>query len=267
MTNKGARTDRRTFDARVQVAVFCAALVAISFVGAGLHKSDRRGPALVRDSTSLQPSTSFAAARYPEYGSLRQIVSASTLVVRAEALRLVRSYKVLPPKVPARKLPKKKARGLGVIETDISFDVKRRIFGKGNAKHLRVVHLGGQIAGQRLVAEGEPLSVPGQSYVLFLRNRRDGRYSIVGGPQGRYVIVKDKLALVSRDYSTGPVPMLLRGLSVSAFERTFGDLLRSRRILPHTSARLTRQEKLKQHSLRRKPKASAGKPPPRPPGK
>jgi hypothetical protein len=250
---------------RVELLVFCGSLVAASFLGTRLLESDKAGPAQVGD--SAQPLIYVGAARYPEYASLRQIVTASTLVVRAEALRAARSYQVFPANVPLRKLPKKKAAAFGVIETDISFEVQKKIFGKANPKHLRVVQLGGQTGRQRLIVEGEPLSVPGLSYVLFLRKRSDGRYSIVGGPQGRYQVVNGKLTLVSRDYSTAPVPTVLRGLPVTTFERTFGALLRSRRIVPHTSALLTKQEKLRQHTVRGKPKTSAGKPPPRPPGK
>lgn len=250
----------------IGMVVLLCALVPGVVVAAGLRNAnaDRRLSA-AGEPVSSPVMTLVGAARYPEYGSLREIVHASTLVVRARALTGAHAYRIVPQHLRSH-VPKKKAGTFGLIETEIPFQVQERIFGKATGPRIGVVHLGGQIGKQRLIIEGEPLSEAGSSYVLFLRTRGGDHYSIVGGPQGRYLISHGKLALVSKDYSEAPVPTILGGLRVSDFERGFGALLRSQRVVPHTSSRLTRQETLKKVQVRNKPKARPGQPPPTPPG-
>jgi len=151
-----------------------------------------------------------------------------------------------------------------VIKTDVVFRVASKLYGKGRPRQVRVVHLGGQTQGQRLIIEGEPVSSVGRSYILFLRAGSDGRYSILGGGQGRYRIINGRLQLVSQDVAEAPVPKALRGLRATTFERQFDTLLRSRNFDAPTSDRLTSQDDLKSTPAVDKPAPPPGRPPPHP---
>jgi len=201
------------------------------------------------------------AARYIEYPTIRELVRASSTVVRARAVRRLSSY-ADPVDVPAgAPAEKATAAAIGVIRTDIVFRVLQRYTGARAARQIRVVHLGGTVRGQRLVVEGEPLSAAGRQYILFLRRGSDGRFRIVGGGQGRYPVVAGRLQLISSDVAEAPVPKALRGMRLSRFRRLFGRTPLSPNFDAPTAQRLTGTEPLNQPPPT-KPEAPQGPPPP-----
>ena len=155
-------------------------------------------------SSKLATASVTASAVYPDYPNLRRLTNASTTVVRATAQLVHPSYREVPKGIPMGLLARK-ASAAGIIKTDVDFRVDHVIWGKA-PNTLRVIHLGGNAAGQKLIVEGEPISKVGGSYVLFLRKQPDQKYGIVGGAQGRYAIRGGRLRLVSADVANAPGP-------------------------------------------------------------
>lgn len=63
---------------------------------------------------------------------------------------------------------------------------------KGEPRRAVLVRqLGGKIGALNVSAAGMPRFKPGDSVILFLRNRRDGTFDVVGLSQGKYDIVND----------------------------------------------------------------------------
>ena len=48
--------------------------------------------------------------------------------------------------------------------------------------------------------EDDPLFQPGDSYLLFLREWGPGEYNVIGGPQGRFKIVNEKIYSINYLY-------------------------------------------------------------------
>jgi len=74
------------------------------------------------------------------------------------------------------------------IYTDTNFEVGQTVKGEvGGVITMR--QLGGQVGDVAQVVAGSPVFVPGESYVLFLDPRPDGKYRVVGFSQGCYPVV------------------------------------------------------------------------------
>jgi hypothetical protein len=54
----------------------------------------------------------------------------------------------------------------------------------------RPTYPGGPKLSRTLMLEHDPLMAPGQQHLMFLSRTSDGRYYVVGGPQGRFSIDK-----------------------------------------------------------------------------
>lgn len=64
----------------------------------------------------------------------------------------------------------------------------------GISEHIDVQELGGRLrSGAFTYPEDKPPLQPGQEVVLFLQANPDGRYSVIGGIQGRFGVVAGKL--------------------------------------------------------------------------
>jgi hypothetical protein len=74
------------------------------------------------------------------------------------------------------------------IYTDTSFEVKQTVKGEVGGV-ITVRQLGGQVEDVAQVVAGSPVFVTGESYVLFLDPRPDGKYRVVGFSQGCYPVV------------------------------------------------------------------------------
>jgi hypothetical protein len=245
---------------------FAAALLAallLLAIGVWLARNTNGGdytPAPEGPAPALAPSgaTEVASAIYRSYANVRELDDHSSVVLRGTALRRLPAY---ADRGSATSSAVGKSREI-LLNTVVVFRVDNVVRGNPDieGKRIEVVHPGGRRRGRRLVIEGEPISRPGKTYVLFLR-KKGGRYVIVGGPQGRYVVKGGRLRLISRDFSTAPVPKKLRGLRLSTFERTYPDLLRAR-FGNDPDAQPLPEEPLAPTPTTSKPSAPAGPPPP-----
>lgn len=52
-----------------------------------------------------------------------------------------------------------------------------------------------------------PLFHPGDHYLLFLREEEPGKFHVIGGPQGRFKIVKDKIYSMDYIYPGNNIPI------------------------------------------------------------
>jgi hypothetical protein len=74
--------------------------------------------------------------------------------------------------------------------TDFIFSVEQVLKGHENVREV-VIHQTGAVGKDEI--RDDPLLEPGDSYVLFMHEYETGRYFILGGPQGRFQIIGDKV--------------------------------------------------------------------------
>jgi hypothetical protein len=166
---------------------------------------------------------------YPLYHRLADLVDESTLVVRGSVEALQPSYRVIPEGVPLDQLPDHKRQNLGYLLTDAVVRVQKVLIGAAHLANtpITVTHLGGIQGNDQYIMEGEPVSGRGRSYLFFLQQTEDGRYVIVGGAQGRYVVRNGMLTAVSKEAKRLPLVKQLDGLDVASFEQDFDRLIRA----------------------------------------
>jgi hypothetical protein len=171
--------------------------------------------------------THHTQAFYPVYESLGEIVNDSMLVVRGTADKMQPSRRVIPDGLPLDKLPLHKATSIGFLVTDMTVKVEHVMVGAADlaGSTIVVTHMGGTEGKRRDVAENEPLSRTGEEYLLFLRQMDNGRYAIVGGPQGRYPIRNGKLTVLTTEAGALPLNQQLLGIEVMTFEKDFNRLM------------------------------------------
>jgi hypothetical protein len=73
----------------------------------------------------------------------------------------------------------------GLPYTDFRYHVEQWIMGVSAGERIQIHQTGGSMNGQSMEAEDDPLLVPGEHSLLFLRNYAPGKYKIMGGPTGR----------------------------------------------------------------------------------
>ncbi len=78
----------------------------------------------------------------------------------------------------------------GIIYTDTRFRVEEWVKGQGAGESLTTRQLGGVIGEMGQSVAGTPKFRTGSRYVLFLAERGDGRYRVVGFSQGAYPVVR-----------------------------------------------------------------------------
>jgi hypothetical protein len=171
--------------------------------------------------TEDQKSTHYMEADYPVYQSFDQLVARSTLVVRGTVDDILPSFRVIPEGIPLDKLPAEKAANVGYMLTPVVVKIGRVLSGPSSLTKTTIVvtHLGGEDANDRYVAEGQPISRKGQSYVFFLEQSPQGDYNLVGGNQGRYAVLNGKLTALPGE--GGPIARQLNGMSLTTFEKDF----------------------------------------------
>lgn len=149
-------------------------------------------------------------ADYPFYSSAADLTQASDVVVTATARKASTTRRLIPEGVNVGALPEYKRAELGIVVTDVEYAVDRIHKGAAGAT-IVVTEIGGQIGNSRYVDENEPNSKPGQTMLLFLRRGADGSYSVVGGPQGRYLNVGGR----AKGLGSEGVPRPLEGKSAT----------------------------------------------------
>jgi hypothetical protein len=184
--------------------------------------------------TTSSETINSMEADYPLYERLGDLVAQSSIVIRGRVTGLRPSYRVIPEGIPLDKLPDHKKAQVGYLMTDVEVEVERVLSGSSDLLNTRVVviHPGGDLAGQKYVMEGEPMSENGQTYVLFLEQVGAGRYVIVGGAQGRYIVRNGKLTSLSNEARNLPVNKSLDAISLAAFEKDFLQLASRRGTQP-----------------------------------
>ena len=97
-----------------------------------------------------------------------------------------------------------------IIEANLKAEVKNNSI---------IIHQIGKAGTQEL--EDDPLFQSGDSYVLFLREYKPGNYTVLGGPQGRFKIVNDKIYSLNYIYSGNniqlPAATQVNGVSKTEF--------------------------------------------------
>lgn len=156
------------------------------------------------------------SADYPSFDTVAAAAAKSALVVRATAVEVGAAYRYIPEGFPVKELPAHKAAEAGVVQHEVTYRVDSAYKGARTGTTVRVVHLGGQIGKDAYVAEDEPASVVGSSYVLYLAPVGDGKFGVVGGPQGRYQ-VKDGVLKGLGEARAG-LATALDGRALAAFE-------------------------------------------------
>ena len=73
--------------------------------------------------------------------------------------------------------------------TDFAFQIEQVL--KGEGVEEIILHQTGA-AGKQEVSD-DPLFEPGERCVLFLREYEAGKYCVLGGPQGRFMIIDDEV--------------------------------------------------------------------------
>ena len=97
-----------------------------------------------------------------------------------------------------------------IIEANLKAEVKNNSI---------IIHQIGKAGTQEL--EDDPLFQSGDSYVLFLREYKPGNYTVLGGPQGKFKIVNDKIYSLNYIYSGNniqlPAATQVNGVSKTEF--------------------------------------------------
>ena len=102
-------------------------------------------------------------------------------------------------------------RNIYMYFTDFAFKIDRIL--KGKAVEEVVVHQTGAEDGKMEISD-DPLFKTGERYILFLHEYETGRYSVAGGPDGRFKVVGDKI--YSMNYFLTPADISLpEGLDVN----------------------------------------------------
>ena len=148
------------------------------------------------------------SADYPFFSSAAELARSADVVVTATAKKEVAVRRLLPDGVDTSALPEYKRAELGVIVTDVAFTVKKTHKG-AKSSEVVVTELGGKIGNSRYVAEEMPNARPGQEMLLFLHRETDGKFTVVGGSQGRYLSEKG----VAKKLGSSSVPGPLEGKS------------------------------------------------------
>jgi hypothetical protein len=165
-------------------------------------------------------------ADYPVYPDVPALAEASDLIVIAQADQRLKSRRILPPEIDLNSLPSWKAAHVGPLVTDTLMRVETVLKGDDalQGETLTVAEVGGTSGGKSFLDPSQPLSTPGNRYLLFLKAHPEAAYSILGGNQGRYEIVRGVLRPVAigrtGDFSL-PVLQDLDGFSLTGVSRLF----------------------------------------------
>ena len=244
---------RNTNRAKLTISAMLA-LLALGAAIAAARTTNGPGPNPKR--------THVMEADYLVYTSLGEIAAKSDIVIRGTVVEVLPSYRVMPPGAPMDQLPAQKAADLGYLQTDLSVRVDHLLFGDARPLDSNVVvsQLGGEDAENEFVMKDAPMSRQGESYVFFLARSANGRYSIVGGTQGRYLVDNGRLVTFAESGQELPLTAQLSETDLASFEANFDKLVRAAPPEPQVveiDEPVANQENLPLPSPEEKPKAPA----------
>jgi len=176
---------------------------------------------------TLTQRVHYIDADYPSYRTIGEITANSALVVYGEVVKVLPPVRVIPEVVPVAQLPKEKADAIGYLVTDVIFRIDRVLSGQKDmtGKQITISQLGGETATDKYIAESEPLSQQGNTYILFLQPQDSGRYMASGGVQGRYSVREGRISAMAQEYvSSASVTSVLQNMSVDEFLNNFGSM-------------------------------------------
>lgn len=125
------------------------------------------------------PSTSIIQASWvTKYISLASLVEDSDLIVMGDVM--------------GSKVYRIGEDDEGVIFTDYTINVKKALLGDDAIKSITVTQTGGTMDELTTYIKDDPLLEENVDMVLFLK-AWEGKYFIVGGPQGRFNVVSGKV--------------------------------------------------------------------------
>ncbi|MBE0481460.1 MAG: hypothetical protein IBX68_10840 [Dehalococcoidia bacterium] len=93
----------------------------------------------------------------------------------------------------------------GVYFTVFSFDVHEVL--KGKEVQVILIDQTGAVGKQEL--RDDPLLYPGDRYILFLREWEPDRYFVLGGPQGRFRVIDERVYSMNRILGENIIPLAL----------------------------------------------------------
>lgn len=131
------------------------------------------------------------------FDSIAGLKGSSQVIVVGSVSAMIRTYRS-PIQIPY---------------TDFAFHVDSVVSDPGHrltTPSITIHQVGGFVNNFPLQVEDDPLLVPGERDVLFLRQYSPGSYAVVGGPQGRFQIRSGVVQAVSATHVrgfTGSVPL------------------------------------------------------------
>ena len=134
----------------------------------------------IDNETKIYIAVDYAIA----YGNLQELTRDSDLIALVEIEGVVSSD-------VERNIP----------STVFSAKVLKPIYNTKKGKEIQLYMTGGRVDGRIAEEPGNPLMNSGEQYLLFCRKNTDGTYTVLGGPQGRFVYEDGKLS--SMDVALG----------------------------------------------------------------
>ena len=105
-----------------------------------------------------------------------------------------------------------------VYFTDFSFRIESVLHGAASQSAIVIHQTGGVVGGRTVEFMDDPLMQTGDQYVLFLREARPGLYYVLGGPQGRFVVLDERVSSLSDIYpDRGIFDLDIRNVPLEAF--------------------------------------------------
>lgn len=176
---------------------------------------------------SAQQRTHYMDADYPTYRTIGEITGGSDLVVYGEIVNVLPAIRVIPEGVQLDQLPKEKADAVGYLVTDATLRIDRVLAGQSTlqGQSVTISQLGGENSTDKYIAESEPLTRLGETYVLFLHQVDANRYVATGGGQGRYTVKNGRLQALAHDEAqAASVTSVLENMSIDEFAANFAQL-------------------------------------------
>lgn len=144
--------------------------LGLSVVGAVAVGAGLVGVAVVVHPIRHAVDASWAEV-YPSYGQMTRHADA---VVQGQVLESLGAHK--GPQDPS------------TIYTDFSFRVDKLVAGTKTAPIITLHQMGGSMGFEQEDVKDDPLLVPGERDLLFLKNYAPGRFYVMGGPTGRLLV-------------------------------------------------------------------------------
>ena len=135
---------------------------------------------------NAEKKTVMLASWSQGYGSIKDLTADSDLIALIE-IEDVASYGI------SQDLP----------HTVFAAKVLEPVHNAQKDEEIRIYMTGGQMGGETVEIADDPLMKSGEQYLVFCRENSDGTYTILGGPQGRFVYDNGKLSSLDVAYGWG----------------------------------------------------------------